>query len=414
MTPTMNPFCRSLLFVVCSIPVHSIGQPQWTLMSGNVQLGGTAIVKVGDTLLNAGQLTLHRSPDLGNYYEDIAMNVTGTILHPRGMVYDGDYLHLATDDEIYRSPDLGETWQDMNCGLPLTGLNEVARMKHLNGHLFVVLEDDVGDGGGIYRSADQGDNWTNCSTSIPGNNRMKDIISANGLLYAASSQRVFSSSDNGSTWTETYEAEFFVDMYSLGHDGNNRLFFTGDSGYEIAFSDDGGLSFIPAATPAGVTGWFTDAFYNLGGVLFAFTDQSSLLYSTNNGISWASAEPPNQWIDVYGGYSDYDTLFVVARTTNSETRLFATFAPNVGVNEEPTITNWSALHHDDQLTLVGDLPDESLIVHVSDALGRTAAQARTSAGNILPVPNLASGLHVVSLYTASGTRGLGSKAFLVR
>src|SRR5690349_12362423 len=63
-------------------------------------------------------------------------------------------------------------------------------------------------GGGVYRSTDNGDTWTQIDNGIPGTKTRVNAITINGttVFIGASSIGVYRSTNNGDAWTESSAA----------------------------------------------------------------------------------------------------------------------------------------------------------------------------------------------------------------
>jgi hypothetical protein len=157
-------------------------------------------------------------------------------MHFREIASNGTVLYAATQKEIYRSPDKGATWSDVTRGsiLPQSGewqplsLAAHGRYAYLGFNRGVARFDDItgtwtrsiagmadtlvtclalgGDtvwagtqGGGVFRSADQGAHWIRMNGSMT-TEPIKSLAAAGDTLFAAGAGGLFRSADKGATW----------------------------------------------------------------------------------------------------------------------------------------------------------------------------------------------------------------------
>jgi photosystem II stability/assembly factor-like uncharacterized protein len=125
----------------------------------------------------------------------------------------GGGLYLTSYGNLYRSNDNGDSWSQLP--FPMTAFPPYADSSSgyltvaPNGVLFSSNGVNYSNGSGpmgskfvLYRSLDGGATWQN--VAIPGgmNNRMSPpICASNGTVYLALSNTIYSSTDNGTSWT---------------------------------------------------------------------------------------------------------------------------------------------------------------------------------------------------------------------
>ena len=134
----------------------------------------------------------------------------------RSIIYDesSGYLFAGSTQNCYRSLDYGETWE-----LILPGVGICCLFLDSNGSLF------AGDfGGTIYRSSNNGDDWSSFATG--GAAKIKSITenSSGDLFIAQPGSGVFKSNDNGENWVEINNGLENVNTYSVVINGSNELF----------------------------------------------------------------------------------------------------------------------------------------------------------------------------------------------
>jgi photosystem II stability/assembly factor-like uncharacterized protein len=79
---------------------------------------------------------------------------------------------------MFRSSDNGDTWTEQNNGFTALDVNSVA--INSSGHVF------AGAAGGVFRSRDDGDNWSDVSSGLlpPGGNVWALAIDSSGFAFA--------------------------------------------------------------------------------------------------------------------------------------------------------------------------------------------------------------------------------------
>lgn len=93
--------------------------------------------------------------------------------------------------EVYRSSDNGANWSVANTGLPPHP--QVQSMVVTDAHVLAVVTNN-----GVFRSSDHGLNWSEANTGLA--TPVSCLAKAGVHLYAGSSSGVFHSSDEGLTW----------------------------------------------------------------------------------------------------------------------------------------------------------------------------------------------------------------------
>ena len=88
--------------------------------------------------------------------------------------------------------DNGNHWTGVNTGLE----NSTVRSLAINagGHIFA-----ASDGGGVFRSTDNGDHWT--QTGLTNTYVLSLAINSSGHIFAGTFGGLFRSTDNGDNWT---------------------------------------------------------------------------------------------------------------------------------------------------------------------------------------------------------------------
>lgn len=204
------------------------------------------------------------------------------------MVLSGQTLIGATGQGIYKSTDYGDSWTyKILCG--------AKKIKKGNsGRLFALCSTGPTY---IFKSDDNGDNWSAASTSIT--SIAADLtVSPNGNLYLATTGigvngKVFRSTDNGDNWTDVSTGIPSTEaIYSILALDNNTILVGGETGIYLTTN--------AAAGWASVTG-VSDALClnkHSNGTIYAGT-RSGIKKSIDNGSNWSQASFINNTADIY-------------------------------------------------------------------------------------------------------------------
>ncbi len=191
----------------------------------------------------------------------------------------------AATNGVYRSSDNGQSWTAVNNGLSGQFIYSLAAIGNT---VFAGTRD------GVFMSDNAGASWVARKNGMPANSRMYTLLAVNTVLYGGSADGVLRSTDLGNTWTLSTNG-FSVKpyVYSLVAQGNSILAGTQNTG--IMKSIDNGISWISSATgiPAATT---TGTLYVINSTeLLAGTDGADGLYaSTDQGATW---KPSNSGIN---------------------------------------------------------------------------------------------------------------------
>ncbi len=137
-------------------------------------------------------------------------------------------------------------------------------------------------GAGVFSSADNGTSWTGVNTGL--SNKYVNALAVSGTnLFAGTNGGVFLSTDNGTSWTGASTGLTNTSVHSLAASASNL--FAGTTG-GVFLSTNNGASWTGVNT--GLTNNYVNALAVSGTNLFAGTNGGVFL-STDNGTSWTGA-----------------------------------------------------------------------------------------------------------------------------
>lgn len=185
---------------------------------------------------------------------------------------------------VFKSTDNGNNWSPVNNGLLHLNTKKIIAVGDT---LFVAIAPPNITDGGIYKSTDMGANWVEVNNGLP-RKLAFSIAHYQGTLYIAISapasvREVYLSTDYGNTWTITPSSVL---------NNNTIKSIVGSGGNIIACADDG-IGGVYFSTDNGAT-WNTtsitqetDALAVIGATVFAATG-TGVKKSTDNGATWTS------------------------------------------------------------------------------------------------------------------------------
>lgn len=229
------------------------------------------------------------SHDTGKTWEEI-----GTPLPEIGWIsalifHDGRLYAGTTYTNVYVSPDSGRTWTIQSEGLPEYYYNPTFAVA--NNRLFIGVANNFGGTeGGVFIL--DGNKWkptslrnlTGLSLSVVGS---RLIVGEYGVLYT--------SDDNGTTWTEHRENIPLAYIRKIVQFGSTL--FAGTDGAGVWTSDDNGLTWSQNVLAQSRINLLTLQ----GATLVAGTEREGLLVTSNSGVSWAQKNEGLQSINSLSG-----------------------------------------------------------------------------------------------------------------
>lgn len=224
-------------------------------------------------------------------------------------------LYACTEFGVFISSDAGQTWQPSIHGLGDPDIQAVA--KAANGDLYAGSEQ-------LYRSTDNGANWTDISQPFPGGEVfVNDLLTEPGgrLVVATDEYGIRYTDDQGQSWTYANDGLDDVTMTFI-RKAANGYYFTAD-GYNLYRSND--LTGMWEVINTGLTDTDIEDFAVGNGKLFAVTYSDGMFASSNNGDTWSLAIDEDftnitvNGNEVYGSSENVNTGGVHLSTDNGVT-----------------------------------------------------------------------------------------------
>ncbi|MEP7271440.1 MAG: Ig-like domain-containing protein [Acidobacteriota bacterium] len=189
------------------------------------------------------------------------------------------------------------TWVAVNSGLT----NPIIRALLLTGQAGFAGTNE----GGIFRTADGGNNWTPANNGLP-RARVTYLFSNLGTLYAGTNGAgIYASNSNGGSWTGINNGLQNLVVSSIVASGNTLL--TGTIGGGVYRSQNGGALWTASST--GLGNLFVQSLAVSGTTVFAGTDAGTVFVSTNSGANWSPASTGLGGSAVYALFANAGVIF---------------------------------------------------------------------------------------------------------
>ncbi|MCX6165848.1 MAG: LamG domain-containing protein, partial [Ignavibacteriae bacterium] len=189
-------------------------------------------------------------------------------------------------------------WTLINNGLPSP--QNVIAITSNSAYLFAGL-----DGGGVYRSTNNGDNWSVVNNGFS-NLYVKSLLISGTNVFAGMIGGVYISTNNGTNWTLSGVSG---DVVSLSSNGTN--IFAGTTIGGVFRSTNNGGSWT--AVNSGLTNLYVYALISNGTNLFAGTISSGVFFSSNNGANWTAVNTGLTNLNVRSFTSTGTNIFVATQ-----------------------------------------------------------------------------------------------------
>lgn len=270
------------------------GGATWTAVAGGPSLRCFDLATVGSVVLAGGATSgVQRSTDGGVTWTDSSTGLPASANTYRFAV-DGANVYVAAERSptplaVYRSTDLGLTWTQVSADLPSSGSHAATTFFVRGSNLYLGTSSTFGDRG-LYRSANGGVNWTKMTTSLAGDPDVGAAAFVGGDLVVGTFDGAFRTTDDGATWTDTWQGTSGVfGAKAVLHD-SGRLFAGIDdvlgAGNGVLSTTDAGITWSVSTGIGSGSAW---DFLPHGGDLFAavYGGVRGVYRSTDGGASFA-------------------------------------------------------------------------------------------------------------------------------
>jgi photosystem II stability/assembly factor-like uncharacterized protein len=187
----------------------------------------------------------------------------------------GAMLGIAYSSGVLKSTNGGITWTQSNTGLTNLYLNDITK-DALSGKLYVVAHNQ------LFTSADNGATWS--LTANSGFTSARFIRKATSFLYiVGGNNAVYRSSNDGVSWAQVNS----FTGYPVDFDLNTSGFLYISTNEGISRSTNSGLSFDVLDAGEGLTETNVNSVITNGAIIYAAT-YTGPFKSTNNGDTWVS------------------------------------------------------------------------------------------------------------------------------
>ena len=234
-----------------------------------------SLAVLGTTLFAGAHGGIYRSTDNGSVWT-LASNKGMSWVDIAALCPLGKNLFAGTIEGIFRSTDGGETWVSMSAGLPSTRVTELLAVGSM------LFASTSGAGGGVFRSEDSGATWREMDSGLTDSDVYTLVADGTTLFAGTSGGRVFRSADNGAQWTGTQVSYTSVISLAVGR----SAIFAGTSGAGVFCSTDNGANWnIPRP---GLADEYVNTLLFAGSNLLAGS-MGGVFRSTDDAADWSMA-----------------------------------------------------------------------------------------------------------------------------
>lgn len=354
---------------------------------------------VHDLVESNGKLIALAGPMFSSSDEGESWNRLPFEKEPRSLYSSDQILFLDTyDGQFFRSTDDGETWTNIDTSFliykVLPDPNDVYQVANINSLAFNAAEIFIGTDAGIFRSNDDGLNWTPSSKGLPKDyynlhtSRITSLLFNDLKIYAGTDGNgIYISTDNGNNWDpindglpEYYDYTYIPTIGDLVYNGIAVFAICGNSIYRLNGSN--------------VWEKIQNAIPDNG--VFSIAHNDSILFALTLDALYSSGDNGNNWDEIYSGSLFNSGSFVDIKVFEPRFYLFGVYA---GLNNSSDNgTTWNSINEgigelrklypyqiDVYDSLLGVITNEGKIIISRDAGGNweEAAFSVTSINNYI-------------------------------
>jgi len=191
----------------------------------------------------------------------------------------GSNVFAGTYEGIYRSTNNGKNWTTVNNGLIISTNNSVTAFAVSGTNILAGIYGV--NGGGVYLSTNNGTNWTAVNNGLT-NTYIETLAVSGTNLFAGTDDGLFLSTNNGTNWTSVNDSIKNNAIVSIVISGNNV--FAGTNTGRIFLSTNSGTSWTQVFND--LKNSYVKSLVVSGGIIFASTWDDGIFQSTDNGANW--------------------------------------------------------------------------------------------------------------------------------
>lgn len=205
----------------------------------------------------------------------------------------GNYLFcVSSDNGIYRSNDNGNNWSTVNNGINLNNTENLKLFEN-SGILYVSTTVFNNNTSTVkyYKSINNGDNWVQIWQNL--NKQPDDINIINNIIFVCAGRYIYKSIDNGTNWTESNYLGTSFHHFKIVSDGSNYFAAEFSIGNSIHKSNNGS-DFVELYNGMDNIGGLPEydlpnqhcSIITIGEKIYVSTYNQGVLMSNDSGINW--------------------------------------------------------------------------------------------------------------------------------
>ena len=292
----------------------------WTHIKGGLTKVYSLVINDSDVIFATSYSgSVFRSTDDGENWTELNSGLTNLQTF-RIVINNSGHLFVGTRyGGIFRSQNNGDSWTDSNEGL--TSLNiRCLTVDDLN-NIYVGTLD-----AGIFRSQDNGNSWNAINSGVTDLWIYCLYVNSSGALLAGTLNGMYKSTDQGDNWTLKNAGLYEPRTVSISCSATNIYLGTNNGVFR---SSDGGENFIPKNNDLDIRGSIWSLATSYSGDIFAGTCAGSIFRSTDQG---------NEWNYVSSGFNLAGGIYSMC--INSDGHIFADFCGSGIIRSEDNGNTW--------------------------------------------------------------------------
>ncbi len=336
---------------------------QWQLCAGTEGLNMQSLLTMGTHNFAGGQTGAYLSTDGAATY---ALSNTGNdaVGPTRGFAYDNNFVYTCTSQGLYRSADQGANWTSVSNGL---GNLLTSGISHADPYIVVATPT------GVFRSIDQGDNWTAAGLSATDVRCITAI--ADTLFAGTNGSGIYKSTDWGANWVAVNNGLSSTNFRAIQSQGS-LLFAGGQTGTGVFRSTDLGANW--SLLGGGLSAGSYRGFASNDQIVVAGSFGGGVFYSLDNGDTWTAINAGLTDLTIFD-LELTDTDIIAATNTQGVFRYsLSQLSLSVAESVDPSSAQLFPNPAIEEVTVLVDQPLVGSSYALFDLLGKAVAQGRIS------------------------------------